>query len=133
VTPEEELLAEDEPLDEGVEAGALSEEELLPDDVLPVEEAELVVGVDWELVVVDVVLAVVAWWVVVLAAAAATVPVSATAPTAMPLVARLARARPRSRRSMPSDWLERRRGPKCGLGLMPMSLDHPRKSALIPP
>jgi len=35
VAPEEVLL------DEGVEAGALSEEELLPDDVLPVEEDEV--------------------------------------------------------------------------------------------
>jgi hypothetical protein len=50
VAPEEVLLDEDELLDEGVEAGALSEEELLPDDVLPVEEDE--VGV--ELVVVEV-------------------------------------------------------------------------------
>jgi hypothetical protein len=125
VAPEEVLLDEDELLDEGVEAGALSEEELLPDDVLPVEEDE--VGV--ELVVVEVV----AWWVVVLAAAAATVPVSATAPTAMPLVARLTSARPRSRRSMPSDRLERRRGRKCGPGVMPMSFGDPRKSALIRP
>lgn len=119
------LLDEDELLDEGVEAGALSEEELLPDDVLP---DEVVVGVEvvaW----VDVA----AWWVAVLAAAAATVPVSATAPTAMPLVARLTSARPRSRRSMPSDRPERRRGRKCGPGVMPMSFGDPRKSALIRP
>jgi len=76
---------------------------------------------------------VVAWWVVVLAAAAATVPVSATAPTAMPLVARLTSARPRSRRSMPSIGWSVVAGRKCGPGVMPMSFGDPRKSALIRP